>query len=481
MRKGLGSGLLGVLVLVLAGCGGGGANFQFAPPPTGSFSNASFSGFYAFSLAGTNTSGFFSTAGVLQADGSGHITWGTQDINSATNIYIDTAVTGTYSVGADGRGTALLNSNVTTMTMSFVLISPQHGLISRFDSFATASGTIDRQEFATFSQSALQGNFAFSATGVNGSSVVFQAAGALSLDSTGSITAGVQDENDGGGLHTELGLTGSVVVNNDGIGTAQLTTARGTLNFTAFVVDADHVKLLGTDTDPALGGDLYRRQGSLSNASFSGAYAFTLGGASGNGPFAAGGVLTSDGNGRIVSGTEDINDGGNVTTNLSLTGTYALAANGRGTMTLNSSGGASHFAIYPWTGGVQLIQIDAVPVSGGTVFPQSGAMSNSAFQGKYGFNLSGAVDLGPADWIAQLTANGSGGTTGAIDSNLQGSIIQGLALAGNYSLGANGRGTWSLLSSQGRQNLMLYAVSNSRVLVFSADSNTVAVGVLEQQ
>src|SRR5512146_2261759 len=206
MTRGLGSGWLAVLILVaLAGCGGG-ANFQFAPPPSGTFTDASLNGFYAFSLTGTNASGFFSTAGVIQADGHGRITWGTQDINAGTGIFIEEAVKGSYSVGADGRGDAILRTNVTTMTLDFVLISAQHGLIARFDTFASASGTLDRLEFTTIAQSALQGNFAFSVTGVNGFGGNFQAAGALALDAAGTITSGVQDENDGGGVHTEQPL-----------------------------------------------------------------------------------------------------------------------------------------------------------------------------------------------------------------------------------------------------------------------------------
>jgi hypothetical protein len=49
-----------------------------------------------------------------------------------------------------------------------------------------------------------------------------------------------------------------------------------------------------------LAGDAFRQQGLFSNATLSGAYAFTLGGSSSQGPFAAGGILTADGNGNIM-------------------------------------------------------------------------------------------------------------------------------------------------------------------------------------
>jgi len=80
--------MLGWLV-ALAGCGGSSA---FAPPPVGTFNNASFNGAYAFSFSGTNSLGFFSMAGSLQADGNGHIIAGVEDVNSASGVFTNLSI-----------------------------------------------------------------------------------------------------------------------------------------------------------------------------------------------------------------------------------------------------------------------------------------------------------------------------------------------------------------------------------------------------
>jgi hypothetical protein len=45
----------------------------------------------------------------------------------------------------------------------------------------------------------------------------------------------------------------------------------------------------------------------------------------------------------------------------------------------------------------------------------------------------------------------------------------------------SGRGTMSLSSSLGNQNLVFYMVSNTRVLFIDVDSNLVAVGEMDHQ
>jgi hypothetical protein len=89
------------------------------------------------------------------------------------------------------------------------------------------------------------------------------------------------------------------------------------------VVDPNHLKVVGTSIFPALGGEAFRQTGPFSDASVSGPFAFTIAGADllNGAPFAAGGVLTSDGAGNISTGIEDFNDGGSVSTAVSLTGT----------------------------------------------------------------------------------------------------------------------------------------------------------------
>ena len=308
-------------VLALAGCGGA----VFAPPPVGTFSNASLKGAYAFAFTGTNSFGFFSIAGSLQADGNGNITAGVEDVNSASGVFTNVAITGNYSVGADGRGTATLNSSLNPVNIDFVLLSAQHALVIRFDNNATASGTMDLQDSSAFSATALQGAFAFGLSGIDPAGNALATAGMFSANNSGTLTSGTEDFNDNGAVSTNLALTGSFTVGStNGRGIAALTTTLGTLSFALYVVDGNHLKLVEIDSAPVLAGDVFRQQGTFSNATLSA-------------PFAAGGIFIAGGNGSITGGVQDINNNGSLAQNLTLSGSYSIATTGRGTLTLTSA------------------------------------------------------------------------------------------------------------------------------------------------
>jgi hypothetical protein len=466
-------------VLALAGCGG---SAVFAPPPAGMFSNASLKGAYAFALSGTNSFGFFSIAGSLQADGNGNITAGVEDVNSATGVFLNLAITGKYTINADGRGTATLFSSLNPINIDFVLVSGQHTLVIRFDNDATASGTMDPQDSSAFSAAALQGAFAFGLFGIDAVGNTLATAGLFSANNSGSITGGIEDFNDNGAVSTNLALTGSLsAISANGRGIAVLTTALGTLNFAFYVVDSNHLKLVEIDSTPVLAGDAFR-QGTFSNAALAGAQSFTLGGSSLQGPFAAGGIFTADGHGNITGGVEDINNNGSLAQNLSLSGSYSIASSGRGTLTLTNAAGTSHFVIYPSTGGVQILETDSTVVSSGSAFAQQGpAFSNASIHGNYGLNFTGVTSGGEIDSIAQFAADGNGHFKGTVDFNNSGVLSLGLALTGSYSVGTDGRVTATLSSSLGTMNMAFYLVNSSLALVLDLDHNLVAVGSFQHQ
>src|SRR2546421_9728714 len=110
--------LIFIPTFILIGCGG--SSVKFAPTPNGSFNNSRLKGSYAFSFTGTNQFGFLSVAGSLQADGTGNITAGIEDVNSGGGVFTSVPLAGNYSVSADGRGTATLASSVATISLDFV-------------------------------------------------------------------------------------------------------------------------------------------------------------------------------------------------------------------------------------------------------------------------------------------------------------------------------------------------------------------------
>jgi hypothetical protein len=468
---------------ILAGCGGMNSN---AGPPQGNFTNSSLSGTYAFAFSGTNSFGFFAMAGSFQANGSGVITSGTIDINSQNAILTNLSLTGTYIVHPDGRGAAILNpSGSNTVNLDFVLFSPQRGALIRFDGNATASGSLDIQTSSAFNLPSLAGTFVFNVAGIDAAMNPEASAGVFTVDPSGNLTGGVQDTSDNGILSTNDPLTAApLAMSNPTTGRGMLaitSAAHPTRHFVFYVVNADLLRLLEVDSAPTLAGDAFF-QGS--STSIAGSFAFTNSGANAGVPFAEGGILNTDGVATIQpSSVEDVNDGGTISTNVSLSGTFAVAGNGRGTLNLNSGG--INFAIYPSTGGIQLLEIDNNTVISGTAFQQSGSFSNSTISGRYGANITGiAKPATEFDAVYQFTANGNGALTGAQDINVGGVLSANLAFNGVATLASNGRASAvGKLNTVATPNLSViyYAVSSSRILFIEVDSNAVAVGSFTQQ
>lgn len=484
------------LIMALAGCGGG---VQTTTGNPSGFTNSSFKGTYSFAISGNNGGGFFAVVGSIIADGNGNITGGTEDINSpGTSVLLtNVAVTGSYAVRTDGRTVATitssgLNPNI-TFGLNFVILNSSKALVIRFDQNGTASGTIDLQNSSAFNLASLAGAFAFNISGVDAAGNPESSVGLINTDSTGDITSGTQDVNDNLAVSTNVALTPGMLTapgNGNGRGTATINGPLGSLHFAYYVVDANHLKVVGTDGGgPFLAGDAFRQ----SSSTVSGSFVFTMAGATnaGHGVFVAGGVLNADGAGHILnSSVEDFDNGG---INLSpaggstVTGTYSVSG-GRGTMQL-SSGITLNLAFYPSTGGLQMLDIDNTLVASGAASQQTGGpFNNGSINNSYGLNFTGVTGLTSVspveiDSIAQFSATGNGAFAGAMDINNFGALSNSLSLNGNYSLNSNGRGTGGLRISAGTFNIVLYMANNSQVLFVEMDESfgQVAVGSFTTQ
>lgn len=488
-------GLASFAVLFIAGCGNG---VTTTPPIAAGFSNSSLSGTYAFAISGTNAGGFFTIAGSFQANGSGVITTGTEDINSpgtSVGVATNVPITGSYSVRADGRTVATITSTAPAVSfgLDFVLLNNATALVIRVDNNGTASGSINLQSSSAFNLATLAGALAFNVAGVD--STVAQnpeaSAGLVNVDASGNITGGLLDDNDNFTVNLNLAISaaaGAVSNPANGRGTVTITTT-GTLtvtrHFAYYVVDANHLKLIETDSAPILAGDAFRQ----TSTAVSGSFAFTLAGATNNlnGVFAAGGILNTDGAGNILNtSVEDIDDGGAISAaaGSSVTGTYTVSG-GRGTMQLNGPE-VLHLVFYPSSGGLLMLDVDTVIVAGGTALAQSGApFSNTSINNGYGLNFTGVTALNTLfpnelDVIAQFNANGAGTFSGALDLNNLG-FTSSLALNGSYTVSASGRGTATLHTSAGNVNIIFYMASGSRVLFIEPGTAEISAGVFATQ
>jgi hypothetical protein len=500
----------------LTGCGGSQSQPDNppVPPPGGTFGDATLNGTYVVSFSGTDISGgfesFFAAAGTLTANGAGAITSGTLDlIDPALGSVLGggytfsrLTATGSYSITADGRGSGkislTINGSPVTMGLDFVLASASHGLISRFDSGGSGSGTLDAT--SQVSQSALVGSYAFGLEGVDAAAENYlSTAGAVTLDDNGNVSSGVQDFSDNGDAVNlqALPLQGNVTAGSPG--TAQLTTgasAFGTLHFDVWSIDPTHLKLIETDSIAFLAGDAYVSTGHTVFPS--GQLVFTFSGEdTAQGPFASGGVLTSDGVSQITAGTEEVNDAGDVADSPNVTGSFT-ASGPRASLTLNGiyNGylegnspltGNYTFAAYPFNGGMVLLETDngagtSLGISGGNAFVQSATSLNGA--AGFALNLSGANSDGEVDLIAELTTSGAA-MSGIYDANNLGLLVLGASLGpdGSYAAAASGTGTTQFPQLQTTGNSYLdaldftyYVVDDSEAILLETDSAQTASG-----
>lgn len=108
-------------------------------------------GRYVYTFSGYNASGFVAFAGVFNADGNGNLTGGVEDFNSEGSTPQNyTNITGTYTLGTDGRGTLTFATSSSgafnpVPTYAFAIdLTGQHGRLIEFDtSGIRGSGRIE--------------------------------------------------------------------------------------------------------------------------------------------------------------------------------------------------------------------------------------------------------------------------------------------------------------------------------------------------
>jgi hypothetical protein len=494
---------------VLAGCGS--SSNKTVAPPTGAFSDSNLKGTYVFSVVGSDSAAgnFLAMTGTLTADGRGNVTGGTFDLNNPHGAGVVSPLTissgSKYSVTSDGRGIATLNTSAGAFGFDFVLSSNEGGQITEFDPNGSGSGTLDLQ--STVAQADIVGSYAFNLTGTSGVgsticgfnpgatvTIPLATVGAFTLGNDGSITAGVEDINNNcfsvGGVNGLAISSGSV---NLTTGKAILTSSAGTFNFDVFPINSSHLKFIETDSSPAVVGDAFTQTSSIP----AGNNVFTIAGfdSVAGGPFTAAGIIDTDGSGSVKSDSvEDINDFGvaaevGTVTGSTISGNYTALSGGRSVLTLtafvngnNGSGCTScQFAVYPSSGGLQLLEIDGGGTTSGIAYLQGPSPTLASGQG-YGMNLSGAnFTLGAEeDDIAEFT-NNNGTFTGRVDFNDQGSTSPDLTFSSAYSADSTVPGRGTVTPSANGFDLVTYVVNSSTVVFVETDSNQVALGSFAMQ
>jgi hypothetical protein len=445
------------------------------------YSTSSFQGQFAFSMSGRNASGAFFRAGSFSAGGNGKLNTGLEDVNSASCVTTNPiSFVGTYTIGADGRGTMQFADGCTPSTFSFVLVNNNQLQITGFDSTGMATGQADLQDPTFFKASGLSGTYVFDFGGVHGSSTLSQI-GEFTSDGLGNITSGLVDTNDGGTISSQVPFTGSYVVNSNGRGTATF----GTLNLSFYVVSRGSAKFVGTDSQTTVGAvaGVTTQQSPSPNVAFdatslNGNIAFLVAGPVPNGTIATAGSFSANGNGTLTMGVLDENVNGATTPNVAFSsGSYLVSANGRGTATFTAGTHSYNLVFYLSTPGNAVLQeTDSGRTSDGSFLQQQTAAFSLG--SSYALQTTG-LSANSVQTIAgqvQVSANTAGTiSSGTLDINTAGTLTAAQAVTGTYSApAANGRATLTLTSSIDSRNFAVYIVNSTHVLVIGIDASSAA-------
>jgi hypothetical protein len=499
--------LAGVASLIgAAGCGGGGV---VIPHPTGNYSNASFKGSYVYQIHGflaDANNNPYREAGVMTADGSGHITAGVDAFSSKAFIGVptqSTSVTGTYTIAGDGTGQILLSSTglgaaagSAQISLAVTLASTSKAELMEADAFASGAGTAELQD-ATAISVAPTGTFVFRLhQEVDAQSSASASEVGFFTFSGGSLSAGSMDQNLFPVGSSLLSLTtGSLSTPSSfGAGSGSFTDSSPyQTNFLYYIVNSAKFVLLAGNSGSVGLGSAELQSGAVGSG-LAGSYAF---GSRGDDFTLYSGVATvgrfTGGGATITSGALDsLQDGANYSQDIAFTGTPTTTTSnpspqGRVQVTLNESG--TSVPVIFWMVSPSrtfFLYNSASKAEDGTADLQTTtSFSAASFKGQFAFVMDGA-DLTPEglarvgtlqfDGAGKLTVvelvNASQSATGATSPG---------ALAGTYQVAGGGRVVESLSNSGGPLDLVMYAVSGSQAYVLQADSGANTSGMVQLQ
>jgi hypothetical protein len=459
------------------------------------YTASSLLGQFAFSVSGRNASGAFFRAGSFTANGSGGLSGGLEDINEASGVTPGLSFTGTYTVAADGRGSLKFTDGHSPSTFNFVLVNGNQLLITGFDSTGTASGQAVARDVTAFGPAALSGTYVFDFAGVQGTNG-FSQIGEFAADGVGNISGGLLDTNAGGAATPQIAITGGTfsVSSSTGRGLATLVTSGGTFHLSFYVVTRGSSEFVGTDASQQLAGVAAQQtpNAAFNAASLNGNFAFLLGNPASGGTFASAGSFAADGNGNLSSGALDENSSGTLTPNLAFTGTYTVAANGRGVATF--TGGRTYVFYLGSVSNAVFQETDAIhPASDGILArEQAAAFSTALIAGNYAAATSGISGSSVEVASGQLAASGAGiVSTGSIDLNAGGTLSPAAAVTGVYAASSSAeRGTLTLTFPSPvnqTRNYAVYVINSpqtlpaQQIVLIRIDAGLPATGTLFRQ
>jgi len=236
------------------------ASGELVLQPTGSFSNASFNGRFAFTLGGLRNAAI---GGVFGMNGSGSIT--NRVLDGVSQISFDNA--GAYSVTDSVSGRTTVSWTVSAGAQQYALYPRVDGgfAMVEIDALNTGGGLVLRQTLTTPSVISLIGSFAVDLSGQDATAGQEIATGIIKLTGSTTNIQGTIDQQ------TATGGTVSGGTFQAGAFTVDIATGRGVTNTVSssqaipggqlilYLLDASHALVLESDSARVLSGVLSKQ------------------------------------------------------------------------------------------------------------------------------------------------------------------------------------------------------------------------------
>lgn len=491
------------------------ASITITPPPP-----VLADGNYVFHLAGQDGSGNYYLAGAFTVQ-NGAIAGGEQDMVDDNGNYQDSlSASGSSLSQVNGNIQIILNTGDSNVGVNGVetirgnTVSNMRFLISEFDTFATATGSLDQQT----STSAPSGGYAFNLGGLDGLTPqnTFVIGGILNISGASiSVANSVFDYNDGGSVAQKQAFASGTVSAPDPYGRVVLTlnpsASSGVPSFAlaGYTVGTNQIQLV--ETQDALGGDLGgtalgqgSNTGQFTQAGVAGsAYVFEAIGQDGfsqNSTIAQmAGSLGLNGDGT-VSGSMALND---LTYHIGLqitSGTYTVDPTGRVTLNVVATSGSLQnplsftFQLYlDGNGNALQLGVDDTQATSGLAYLQSAPSSD--FEGSYALNIFGIADINQAPaWsgVGPVTV-ASDSFSGYTDYSLQNAdnsasaVTSGAPLSGSENSSTGQLALYGLVAQSGQSapnpqlesSFGYWVIDNRRVLAIELDGQQSGLMMLE--
>jgi hypothetical protein len=351
----------------------------------------------------------------------------------------------------------------------------------------------------------LNGDYAFSFSGVSGNgttSSAFGAVGRFTADGAGNLTGGELVTNGvGAGATSAQSFTGSYSIGADNRGVMTLNFSGSSAKLAFAMLANGNAQFIEFDASGGSGtigsGTMEKADTSAySTARITGDYAFGAAGFdNGNNRAAIEGRFTSNGTGAFINPAGDLNGYGTDYPMTFTAANYTVSntATGRGTMHLafmfGGAPGTLNFVFYIVNAGKLFVMesdpvMTATPLLNGVVVQQqvpAGGFSNASLNGNMVISLTGHSACGTVSGVPKavaglLTTNGSGALSLTYDENFCRAPNSVTGAAGTYSVASDGRASITI----GGYSLVAYLVNSNQIFLFVSDSN-VLFGVGERQ